>query len=114
MYEEIHPVETVRDERGTLYDFGRETFARVFLEMENQPELTVCFGESEAEARAVSDCPLIETVPAGTASIQFPARAFRYVFVPGQAKLCLRVEYERTPLKRRGRFSCSDRLLTDI
>ena len=114
IYEKLQPVEVMQDERGTLYDFGRETFARVFLEMENQPELTVCFGESETEARAVSDCPLIETVPAGTASIQFPARAFRYVFVPGQAKLCLRVEYERTPLKRRGRFSCSDRLLTDI
>ena len=114
VYEKLQPVEVIQDERGTLYDFGRETFARVFLEMENQPELTVCFGESETEARAVSDCPLIETVPAGTASIQFPARAFRYVFVPGQAKLCLRVEYERTPLKRRGRFSCSDRLLTDI
>ena len=76
IYEKLQPVEVIQDERGTLYDFGRETFARVFLEMENQPELTVCFGESETEARAVSDCPLIETVPAGTASIQFPMFSF--------------------------------------
>ena len=72
--------------------------------MENQPELTVCFGESETEARAVSDCPLIETVPAGTASIQFPARAFRYVQLTSRRSFALPVEYERTPLKRRGRF----------
>lgn len=114
VYEEIHPVEIVRDERGTLYDFGRETFARVFLELEDQPAFSLCFGESETEARDTSACLLMESIPAGTRSLALPARAFRYVFLPNGVQLSLRAEYERTPLERRGRFSCSDSLLTDI
>lgn len=57
VYEEIHPVENRPDERGTLYDFGRETFARVFLELEDQPAFSLCFGESETEARGYVRLP---------------------------------------------------------
>lgn len=114
VYEELAPVSTVRDGDGLLLDYGRETFARVFIDINDQPEFTVYFGESETEARDAVGCYLWETVPAGASHVEMTARAFRYLFIPGNIDLRIRVEYERLPIRQRGSFSCSDPLVTRI
>ena len=68
-YKQVEPVAVTRDAAGVLYDFGRETFARLELDGITAPEgLTVCYGESEAEARDVSDCYIRDWTLAGGAS----------------------------------------------
>lgn len=114
-YKQVEPVAVTRDAAGVLYDFGRETFARLELDGITAPEgLTVCYGESEAEARDVSDCYIRDWTLAGAQSASFPPRAFRYIFVPGNAEFSLRAEWEYLPLEERGKFDCADGELNDI
>ena len=77
-YENIAPAAITKDETGTLYDFGRETFARVYVGNSDKDAL-LCYGESETEARDVEDCYLIEEIFAGMGERELPTRAFRYV-----------------------------------
>lgn len=109
-YEPIAPARVERDASGTLYDFGRETFARVRVSA--QEPLTLCYGESETEARDVSDCYIIDSVPAGTTML--PARAFRCLFIPGAASAEVSAEYEYLPIEEKGRFASSDAQLSRI
>lgn len=114
-YAPIEPAAVVSDAAGTLYDFGRETFARIRLDGINAPDgMRICYGESETEARDVHDCYIHEMIPAGAHEAELPARAFRFVFVPGAAEFKLRAELEYLPLEERGRFESADAELDDI
>ncbi len=108
-YAPIEPANVTRDAAGALYDFGRETFARLKLRGITAPEgLQVYYGESEAEARDVANSYIRDATPAGAAEAEFPPRAFRYIFVPGEARFELSAEWEYLPLEERGRFASSD------
>ena len=111
-YAPILPTAVTPDDTGVLYDFGRETFAR--LHLSGAAGLTVCYGESETEARDVENCYLIDHVPADQSEADFPARAFRYLFFPGVPHVALRAEYEYLPIEERGTFTAADPLLGDI
>lgn len=112
-YENIAPAAITKDETGTLYDFGRETFARVYVGNSDKDAL-LCYGESETEARDVEDCYLIEEIFAGMGERELPTRAFRYLFVPGDVELAISAKYEYLPLEYRGKFNSSDKQLCDI
>ena len=112
-YSPIEPTAVTPDETGVLYDFGRETFARLHLSGLSGG-LTVCYGESETEARDVENCYILDQIPAGQTEADLPARAFRYLFFPGAKSVSLRAEYEYLPLDERGSFTSGDPLLNEI
>ena len=112
-YKPIEPVAVTRDERGTLYDYGRETFAR--LHVSNSPvDTCLYYGESETEARDVDDCYVRVEIKANEGEKTLHARALRYLFIPGSVDLKISAEYEYLPLEYRGQFSSSDKQLCDI
>ena len=86
---------------GTLYDFGKELFAK--LEFETDAELTVYYGETAEEASDPENALLYETVGSGKHSLV--PRAFRYVTLTGDAKnVMARLELlDETPAAK---FSC--------
>lgn len=98
---EIRPLED-----GALYDFGRETFARLHIEGADPAETyRVQFGESETEALD-ANCVISETVT-GSAEYVLPACALRYVKLVGKTDgLTVWCEYEFLPLRDRASFSC--------
>lgn len=112
-YSPIEPTAVTPDGTGVLYDFGRETFARLHLS-DLSGGLTVCYGESETEARDVENCYILDRIPAGQTEADLPARAFRYLFFPGAKSVSLRAEYEYLPLEERGSFTSGDPLLNEI
>lgn len=112
-YQHMEPVSVTSVNGGTLYDFGRETFACVHVEDARGGEL-LCYGESETEALDVDDCYIIDSVPQGKTTCDYPARAFRYLFIPGERAPKVSAEYEYLPIEERGSFTSSDELLCDI
>ena len=111
-YEEIFPVDIKEVQGGTLYDFGRETFAKLkFSEGTFEDNVGVHYGESRTEALDTEHCCHTDTVREG----MLPARGFRYVFIPknnGEYKVS--AEYEYYPFSYRGKFSSSDERLNKI
>lgn len=109
-YTPLEPVskETVRG--GVLYDYGRETFARVTLRDVFSDALIV-YGESREEALDRENAVLWQKVSAGEDAM-LPARAFRYLYVTGGAKPLAEAEY--TPRENRGAFRCTDEKMNRI
>lgn len=112
-YSPIEPVDVVRDDSGTLYDYGRETFARLRISGIHK-DVTICYGESETEARDVENCYVIDRISSAQENADLPARAFRYLFIPGAHDVSIQAEYEFLPLEDRGQFHCNDKHLNDI
>jgi len=107
-YKEIFPVHIKECNGGVLYDFGKETFAKIYFENLNK-EINICYGESEEEALDTQGCYLREYLTLQDKK-ELPCRAFRYLFIYGAGKeeYNFRVYYEYLPLKMRGNFKCSD------
>jgi hypothetical protein len=106
-YEKWEPVETRAVPGGMLFDFGRETFAKLRVEdADPASEIRVQYGESEAETLD-PNCVISETV-SGSSSYDFPAYAFRYVTLIADQTERLRVfcDYEYLPLENRASFEC--------
>ena len=81
-YTKVEPVSVTKTSVGTLYDFGKELFAK--LEFDADTELTVYYGETAEEASDPENALLYETIGAGKHSLV--PRAFRYVTLTGDAK----------------------------
>lgn len=111
-YEEIFPVHMEQVQGGILYDFGKETFAKLkFSEGSFEENTGVYYGESRAEALDIEHCYLTDTMHAGL----LPARGFRYVFIPeNHGNYKVSAEYEYYPFAYRGKFRCSDERLNKI
>ena len=80
-YKKITPVASEEVNGGKLYDFGRETFAKLRLSGITDAPGGIFYGESREEALDTGTCLVRDTIPAGKKSITLPARAFRYIFV---------------------------------
>lgn len=107
-YDEIFPVKVESVNGGTLYDFGRETFARVTLS--RIPGKTIlCYGESREEALDFDNAIIRETLNVSDEPIR-PTRAFRYLFIGNESpdEIGIKAEYEYLPLKDVASFRCDD------
>ena len=112
-YERIDAVSVCEKNGGILYDFGKETFAKVVLTGLTPVSRTgVFYGESLEEALAdESECCIWEYVSGKTEATLAP-RAFRYLHIRGDAAaiapetLHVHALYEYLPLEHKGSFVC--------
>ncbi|MBO4367533.1 MAG: alpha-rhamnosidase [Clostridia bacterium] len=112
-YEEIKPVSKETVNGGILYDFGRETFARITLcGCAEDEEILLVYGESREEALDPENA-VIRQHRKGKTDYELHARALRYLFVSGPEKT-VRAEFEYLPLEKRGSFHSGDELMNRI
>ena len=111
-YRTLAPVSCKKTENGYLYDFGKETFAKLYLKA--AADSLAVYGESPEEALAypVEDKNLgayyTEAVKSGKDALM-RSRAFRYVHVIAEKEPSeIRAEYEYLPLTDKASFECSD------
>lgn len=109
-YELIEPVSTEAVNGGILYDFGKETFARLTVRTFEAP-VHICYGESREEALDPKNCIIRDDVPAAYEK-EMKARAFRYLWLSDTAEV--KAEYEYLPLEYKGSFRCSDEKMNRI
>ena len=98
-YERIYPVDVQEGPDGVLYDFGKETFAKVHLDdIQNHQELNVSYGESIEEARDWERAIIRETVsgvsscvlkPRPSVIFSFPERTATPALSPPIMNICL-------------------------
>ena len=117
-YTRLDPVATEAVGGGTLYDFGKETFASLKL-LGDMGEVSVYYGESREEALATSrdattGAILFEDLTVdGFASLA--TRAFRFVYI-----ICQRnaeevfAEYEYLPIEDKGFFRTKAEMINDV
>lgn len=113
-YVKLNPFTVESTGGGVLYDFGRETFAKLVFE-KIKHELTVYCGESLEEVLDSENCYLYDTLHRTGDKIELSARAFRYVFInaePGEFNLTAYFEY--LPVENKATFRCSDELINKI
>ena len=112
-YEPVAPVSAQELEGGTLYDFGREIFARITAACGDLPALA-SYGESREEALDTGYSLVRQDIPAGRETVM-QSRALRWLYVTGPKENCaIRAETEMLPLPYRGSFRCSDERLNKI
>lgn len=111
------PVEAVSSERmedgGVLFDFGKESFAKVRLFGLKDREFRIRYGESREEALDAQWSVTRFTEKPDQGEKEFPPYAFRYIYVsdPGVE---IRAEYEYLPMAQKGAFECDDPVLNRI
>lgn len=115
-YEEIYPVSQQNCNGGILYDFGKQTFAKLkFNEIQLEKNLPVYFGESETEALDTEYCYLIDEINADQMEQSMNARGFRYIFIPETTgSYQISADYEYIPFNYRGNFRCSNEMINKI
>ena len=114
-YDKIAPASVTQTQGGVLYDFGRETFARVTAE-KLPYGTTLYLGETAEEATDTAHSYVTLTCDDKNTEKNREAYGFRYIFIPGIAPCDaeLGVFYEHLPAVSRGAFSCSDETLNKI
>lgn len=113
-YERLDPVKVTVTEQGTLYDFGRETYAFLCIEGADEADsIRVTYGESREEALDHAEALIKQTV-SGKNSYRLAGRAFRYVCVQGGKNLKIWADYEYLPLEDVATFSCNRKNVNKI
>ena len=107
LYKEIKPVSSRTVNGGVLYDFGKETFARLFVEITAGKTVTLVYGESEEEALDENNAIIREKITSEDVMPR-PGRAFRYIFMSSSdgSDVIFNAEYEYLPLKDKAYFRC--------
>lgn len=113
-YEHLDPVKAEKTEQGTLYDFGRETYALLHIEGTGEgSDVRVTYGESREEALDHEHALIRETLH-GQSDYVRPGRAFRYVCVQGADKARVWAEYEYLPIEDVASFACNRKNVNKI
>lgn len=119
-YQKIDYVSKTECGGGILFDFGKETFAKLELSgLAAETETGVFYGESREEALAdQKKCYLWQTV-SGKTEVSLVPRAFRFVHLrAGNPKDLESVKvhalYEYLPIAEKGSFSCDDPIVGKI
>ncbi len=115
-------VSSEKKSKGTLYDFGKETFGYVkFNGLKGKGTLNIYYGESPEEALSTDHCETLDRIPVDHATARdftvAGSKAFRYVYVEDDANLSyssVSMLYEYLPLDYKGSFRCSDEQLNNI
>lgn len=111
-YQTIAPVTCEKTENGYLYDFGKETFARLY--MKTADDSVAVYGESREEALAyptedVKDGAYYTESVKGANAVLARTRAFRFIHVITDKKpLDVYAEYEYLPIEDKASFECND------
>ncbi len=106
--------------RGTLYDFGHETFGTlVFKHPKSDGMITICYGESREEALDTDNCETLDYCSVNALKAEsLASKAFRYVYIEtidaAFEQLVMRYEYTPYDPARSGSFRCSDDELNHI
>ena len=111
-YQEIYPVSAQAQNNGILYDFGKETFAKVvFDRLDKRVDLR--YGETPQEALDMENAIIWDSAAQPK---ELVPRAFRYLYIAGAdaSDYDMRVLYEYLPLEYKGDFKCEDSLLNQI
>ena len=98
---------------GVLFDFGRETFARIKITGLTREKVVVRFGESREETFDPVWCVIrFEDTPV-CGKLSYEPYAFRYIYVsdPGAH---IEAEYEYLPVQAKGSFKCSDPVINQV
>ena len=113
-YKRIDPVKATVTEQGTLYDFGRETYALLCIEgADEAADIRVTYGESREEALDHAEALIRETLR-GQSNYVRPGRAFRYVCVQGADKARVWADYEYLPIEDVATFRCNKKNINKI
>ena len=106
LYKKVYPVSKKQINGGVLFDFGKETFGKIYLSALDGEERYVSLGESYEEATdsAYSELGLNVTGK----SHESEPMAFRYIFVPNILDCECYAELEYLPLENRGSFKCDN------
>lgn len=117
-YERIEPITVEKTENSYLYDFGRETFAKVCIK--TAAASTVVYGESREEALSYFEpfhkggAYYYEDVAADKTEV-LRTRAFRFINVISDQKPDeFYAEYEYLPIKDKASFECSDPMVKKV
>ena len=113
-YTRLDPVKITKEEQGTLYDFGRETYAYLGIEgADASDRIRITYGESKEEALEHDEALIRQTV-SGQNTYRLPGRAFRYVCVQGGKNLKVFADYEYLPLEDVATFTCNKKNVNKI
>ncbi|MBQ2676164.1 MAG: alpha-rhamnosidase [Clostridia bacterium] len=113
-YQRIFPVDKTETNDGILYDFGKETFAKLVVEnMTVGEQIALYYGESPEEALDTKYSYVRHKFTAQSESVEIEPYAFRYIFTPNK-NLDISADYEYLPLEYKGGFNCSDPLINKI
>ncbi len=115
-------VSSEKKNKGTLYDFGEETFGYVvFHGLKGKGTLNIYYGESPEEALSTDHCETLDRIPVDQASAQdftvSDSKAFRYVYLEDDVNLSyssVSMLYEYLPLDYKGSFRCNDEQINKI
>lgn len=101
---------------GTLYDYGREVFARLsFTGLAPGEQVVCCYGESREEALDERECEQLDRFTAGSSEYTTPiTKAFRYVYVPGRLAARASLLEELPEQSDRSSFESANPLLKRI
>lgn len=111
-----------KNEKGTLIDFGKETFGFIKLHgIRGNGKVNIYYGESREEALSAEDAVTLDRVTVNnktkTDSVMELAKAFRYVNVVSEGNVMVdsvSMLYEYADVKERGDFKCNDELINKI
>lgn len=120
--EPMQAVSVEKKNKGSLCDFGKETFGYVqFNGLKGKGTLNIYYGESPEEALSTDHCETLDRIPVDQATaLDFTmtgSKAFRYVYVEDDSNLSydsLSMLYEFLPLDYKGGFRCNDEQLNKI
>lgn len=108
----VSPVAQRAVDGGVLYDFGRAINGTVTVQTSSP--ITLCYGESETEARDVEMCYYKQENVTATTVVR--KRAFRYVFVPDcqLGTVDLTAVHEYLPKDNPSQFTSDNKLINQI
>lgn len=114
-YTKIVPIAKKEINHGMLYDYGRETFAKLNFTKLNV-DIEIFYGESEEEALDMKDSYLRDKLFMNESRRELPSRAFRYLYIPRipSENYSFEAYYEYLPLEIKGSFKCSDDRINKI
>ena len=111
-YKELTPVTVQTHGEGVLYDFGKETFAKVVFDR-LEKNVILRYGETPQEALDMVNAIIWDEAENPR---ELLPRAFRYLYVVGAdtRDYDMRVLYEYLPLEYKGSFKSDNALLDQI
>lgn len=113
-YKTVKPVSVRKVNRGLLYDFGREQFAKLTFKSSAIKNVTLFLGESEEEALDVDYTHNVVNVELKKGTYSSVAVAFRYVFIPTTKAHTLSAKLEYLPITNRGGFKSANTFVNEL
>lgn len=112
-YETILYGEKEEAGEGVLFDFKKETYAKISLTGLRKEQVRVQFGESREEALDYENSVIHFESEPEDGKLAYRPFAFRYIYV-SDSNANIEAQYEYLPLEYRGAFACDNDKLNDI